>query len=243
MVLNLGCKSAVVLVSLLCAISFGQFPSPGTQLQNFNVQGTVRIEQVDVMSGAKVTFGGENISKTVYTDERGHYETNRSPGYYTMVVFPSINGLQTYWRPLFHVASSARLTLDASLDLDIPCDRVATVSHTITNHVADDACGGWVYFEPPSTDGAPYQLLIVYPHRQPTNRGNIYSCLSILGQKTQVRVAYDLFILRADLVSYDEKSGTLEAKGDVVRTNEKGETQTAESMTFRIENGEATRLP
>lgn len=242
MVLNLGCKSAVVPVSLLCAISFGQFPSPGTQLQDFNVQGTVRIEHVDVMSGAKVTFGGENISKTVYTDERGHYETNLSPGYYTMVVVPSINGLQTYWRPLFHVASSARLTLDASLDLDIPCDRVATVSDKITNHVAA-ACSGWVYFAPPSKDGVPYQLLIVYPHRQPTDRGNIYSCLSIYGQKTQVRVAYDLFTLRADLVSYDEKSGTLEAKGDVARANEKGEMQTAESMTFRIENGEATRLP
>jgi lipopolysaccharide export system protein LptA len=58
-----------------------------------------------------------------------------------------------------------------------------------------------------------------------------------------VFVGYNLFTLRAEHVVYDGKNRTLQAKGKVVVINEKGETQRADSMTFRVENGEATALP
>jgi lipopolysaccharide assembly outer membrane protein LptD (OstA) len=59
---------------------------------------------------------------------------------------------------------------------------------------------------------------------------------------TAVFVAYNLFTLRADHVTYDQKDQTLHANGKVVMINEKGESQRADEMTFRIENGEAIPL-
>jgi hypothetical protein len=56
-------------------------------------------------------------------------------------------------------------------------------------------------------------------------------------------VAYNLFTLQADHIVYDVQRSTLEAMGDVVVENADGTTQRADSMTFKIENGEATLLP
>jgi lipopolysaccharide assembly outer membrane protein LptD (OstA) len=63
------------------------------------------------------------------------------------------------------------------------------------------------------------------------------------GVEIPVFVAYNLFTLRADRVGYDAQGRMLEATGNVVATNADGATEHADSMTFRIENGEAIPNP
>jgi hypothetical protein len=62
------------------------------------------------------------------------------------------------------------------------------------------------------------------------------------GVEIPVFVAYNLFTLRADRVVYDVQSRTLEATGNVVAENADGTIQRADSMKFRVENGEAIPL-
>jgi lipopolysaccharide assembly outer membrane protein LptD (OstA) len=57
-----------------------------------------------------------------------------------------------------------------------------------------------------------------------------------------VFVAYDLFSLQADHVSFNAKQRKIEASGDVVVTNESGETRHADSMAFKVEDGRAIPL-
>jgi lipopolysaccharide assembly outer membrane protein LptD (OstA) len=63
--------------------------------------------------------------------------------------------------------------------------------------------------------------------------------LSSLKHDDPVCVAYNLFSLEADNVTYDAKNKTIKATGDVVVVNESGVTQPADSTTFKIENGHA----
>jgi lipopolysaccharide assembly outer membrane protein LptD (OstA) len=60
--------------------------------------------------------------------------------------------------------------------------------------------------------------------------------------ETQVFVAYNLFSLQADKVTYDPQKRTIEASGNVVAVNESGTTQRAGSMAFKIENGQVALL-
>ena len=57
-----------------------------------------------------------------------------------------------------------------------------------------------------------------------------------------VFVAYNLFSLQADRVTYDEKSRIIEASGNVVVADGLGTTQRADAMSFEIDDGRATRL-
>jgi len=132
-------------------------------------------------------------------------------------------------------------------------------SHVSEQDRIKNACGGQDIFPLPSEDGAPFQLLIRFGTREPTDNGYAYSApvdFSAIPEPsyvyrsgwnpptlgTPVFVACNLFTLRADHVTYDEKNRTLHANGKVVVVNEKGESQRADSMTFRIENGDAIPL-
>jgi len=59
---------------------------------------------------------------------------------------------------------------------------------------------------------------------------------------TPVFVAYNLFSLQADKVSYDVQKRTIEASGNVIAVNESGASQRADSMALKIENGQVTPL-
>ncbi|HYL45514.1 MAG TPA: hypothetical protein VEU52_00670 [Candidatus Limnocylindrales bacterium] len=242
--------SAVLLALLSFPCTFIQSSAPATPLQTFNVHGAVRIEPDYGISGAKVIFKGEGTSKTVLTDTKGFYQADLPVGFYTMFVVPPSEGFKTYQRPLFRVTASTNITWDVSIWPAPSCDPVVPEGsdHGVDVEEATDSCGGWKLFSAPSQDGVPFQLLINYPSRPLTESGTVYTSRSVQDFKTPVFVAYNLFTLQADRVTYDEKTRTLEASGNVVAFNEKGEiastnmVQTAESMTFRIANGEATRL-
>ena len=256
---------ANLVASLFCTTLLGQSATPIIQPQTSHIHGTVRSAIDDsAVAGVKVTFEAEKGSKIVSTDRRGIYEAYLPAGLYTMTVQPLDPGLLIYKRPLFRVASSTNLVFDVSLDRYD--ERTCEIGNPPSgNQISDrdryrNACGGLDVFPRPSEDGAAFQLLIRFGTRKPTDSGYVYSAgvdFSVLPEPSYVYrsghapptlgppvfVAYNLFTLRADHVTYDEKNQTLHANGKVVAANEKGETQRSESMTYRVENGEATPLP
>jgi len=234
----------IMLVTLMaCATLWGQDVDYG--LPVVHVQGTIRTYDRSPVPGAEVTFKGDAITMIVSTNEKGFYKTVLPVGFYSMTVDPLKRGFKEYRRPLFRVASSTSLTLDAFLYVGVSCDLVVAEgsNHTATQDETQDACGGLDFFAAPSGDGDQFQLFIDYPSRQRTDRETVYRSRISQGFKTPVLVAYNLFTLQADEVVYDVQSRILRATGNVVATNADGIARGADSMTFKIENGQATPLP
>jgi hypothetical protein len=239
--------STIIFVALLvCATSFGQSAAPVPELPTFQVRGTIRAFNDSAVRGAGVTFESQKISITVSSDKSGFYEANLPVGLYTMTAKPVERYLQKYRRPLFRVASPTSLTFNITLGPAGPfCDSKKPVLDQPLP--ADDGvriCGGGDSFPVPSQDKVPFDLFIQYETRRPTDRGYTYNTGEHLpGSQSPVFVAYNLFTLQADHIVYDVQRSTLEATGDVVVENADGTTQRADSMTFKMENGEATLLP
>jgi hypothetical protein len=238
--------STTMLVALLpCAVLFGQSASPVTQLQTFHIRGTIRAFNDFPVRGAEVTFESQKISITVSSDSSGFYEANLPVGLYTMTAKPVERSLQRYRRPLFRAASPTSLTFNITLDPSGPfCDiKKPVLGQPLP---ADDGvriCGGGDSFPVPSQDKVPFELFIQYETRRPTDRGFTFNTgANLLGSQRPVFVAYNLFTLQADHVVYNVKNGTLEATGNVLADSSDGTVQHADSMTFKIENGEATPL-
>lgn len=255
----------MVVAMLSCAISFGQSENSGDRLRTFHIHGTVsRADDGSSVPGVRVEFEGEKTDTTVSPDQGGRYEAELPVGLYTMTVQPLSPALVTYKRPLFRVASPTNIVFDVSLDAyekrnceiwNPPPGNEISERDRVKN-----ACGGLDEFPLPSEDGTAFQLLIRFGTRKPTDSGYVYSApvdFSVIPEPSYVYrsgrnpptlgppvfVAYNLSTLRAEHVAYDEKNQKLQANGKVVVTNEKGETRRADSMTFRIENGQITPLP
>jgi len=255
---------SVMVLSLSPGSLFAQSATPVNAAQTFHIHGVIHSTYNDSpVSGIKVQFVSENISTTVSTDRKGVYEADLPLGLYTMTVQFLYPYLQGYERPLFRVASPISLVLNVNLDsyVEMSCELgdPPPGSQISERDRAKSACGGQDSFPLPSEDGAPFQLLIRFGTRKPTDNGYTYSApvdFSVVPEPsyvyrsgrnpptlgTPVFVAYNLFTLRADHVTYDEMNRTLHANGKVVVINEKGESQRADSMSFRIENGEAIPL-
>jgi len=254
---------AMVLAMLSCAPSFGQSADPLDHRQTFHVHGTVsRTDDGSFVPGVRVEFEGEKTNKTVSPDQKGRYEAELPVGLYTMTVQPLSPALLIYKRPLFRVATSTNIVFDVFLDAYEK--RTCEITNPPPgNQISDrdrvkNACGGLDMFPLPSEDGA-FQLLIRFGNRKPTDSGYVYSApvdLSALPEPSYVYrngrnpptlgppvfVAYNLFTLRADHVIYDERNRTLRAKGNVVVAQADGATQRADSMIFKLENGQASLL-
>jgi hypothetical protein len=216
------------------------------QLQTFHISGTIRTPTDSLLPGANVTFNSAGATKTVSTNNAGFYEADLPVGLYTMTAQSvTQRQLQKYQRPLFRVAASTNLTLNITLDLAEPnCDPVMSVSgHALTLDEYRNACGGWDFIPIPSSENIPFQLFIRYGGRRPSEGGYIYSDRKLPdGKETLVFVAYNLFTLRAERVVYDAQHRILNATGNVIAIHEQGTTHRADSMGFRIENGQATLL-
>jgi hypothetical protein len=220
--------------------------TPATQPQTFHVRGTITDPLEAVIRGVKVTFQNEHLTKTVTTNNVGVYEADLPLGDYTMTA--QSPGFRFYRRPLFRVTSTASTVLNATLLVGNPCGDMIIVNSSgkpVTDEqwkAATEHCRGEELIPIPSGDGLPFQLSILYGSRTP-----IGSTYSYIGEKTrqyetQVFVAYNLFSLQADKVTYDPQKRTIEASGNVVAVNESGTTQRAGSMAFKIENGQVALL-
>jgi hypothetical protein len=241
-----GTIDPVMLAALLvCATMFAQSATSVTPHQTFYVHGIITYYKDTAAPGAQVTFESDKVSKTVSTDKNGWYEADLPVGFYTMTVSAMKRGFREYRRPLFRAASSTNLTLDATVAPGMSCDLVVPrgSEHTITAEESQDECGGLDLFAVPSKDGVPFQLSIDYPGRQRIDGGNIYESRNLPELKIPILVTYNLFTLQANRVEYDVRSRTLRATGDVLVEGVDGTTQRGDSMTFKIENGEAISLP
>jgi hypothetical protein len=236
-----------MLVALLCcAVASRQSEVLETQPETFHAHGAIRAYAGSAVPGAEVIFEGRTFSKKVSADDKGFYEIDLPVGLYTLTVQPLGQYLQAFRRPLFRVASPVNLTLNASLERPGPiCDKLIPFPDGARNVDSDVvACGGQDLFSVPSEDKIPFQLLIRYQTRRHSSQGRVYSSDKVPpGLEVPVFVAYNLFTLYAATVVYDVPNRKLRATGNVFVEDANGSTQTVDSMTFKIENGEASPIP
>jgi hypothetical protein len=198
-----------------------------------------------VIPRAKVAFQNMQFDKTVTTNESGVYEADLPFGNYTMTA--QVVGFRPYRRPLFRVTSTGTIAFDVMLPVQPTCDLTVVSSDRGTATPADweaakkHFCLREDSFSVPSNDGLPFQIWIRYAKH--TVSGDRYS---YTGEKTPnddpVVVAYNLFSLRADEVTYNAKSRTIRAIGNVVAVDEAGMTQRVDAMNIKFENGQATSV-
>jgi hypothetical protein len=210
----------------------GQPASSTAQLQTFNVHGTIADQTGGVIQGTKISFQSGLFTKEVVTDKKGTYGVDLPLGVYTMTA--QYRGFNVFHRPPFRVSKPARITFDATLIVTASCD-VVSVDPT------GEACPSEESFGLPSEDHVPFELYVRYGSRGLS--GSIYSFAdrkSPYGNR--VFVAYNLFSLQADRVTYNASSRVLDAQGNVSYVSESGQTQRADSLAFKIEGGQAVRL-
>ncbi len=229
-------SAKIFLVVLSLAVSlFGQSATPVVASRTFHVHGEIRHFANGLAAGADVTFQGKK-KVTVRTDGEGRYRADLPWGFYTMTVDYSGWAVPDYQRPLFRVSSSATIVLNVVIHQPPPCEPTVSVEKpTLTEDDARNVCGGWDRFAVPSNDGTPFEVLIFYPARQPSGGGYVYH-----GRHRgliPVFVAYNLFTLEADQVTYDASTHMLEATGNVVWTDESGIENRAELARFKIDGG------
>jgi hypothetical protein len=217
-----------------------------TRPQTFHVRGTIKDPLAGVIPGVKVTFQSELLTTTVTTNNVGVYEADLPLGDYTMTA-QGPRGFRLYRRPLFRVTSPVVAIVNATLLVGVSCDLVVAngSEEPGTNEqwkAAAENCRHEELIQIPSGDGIPFQLSILYGSRTPV--GSTYS---YIGEKTPqyeapVFVAYNLFSLQADKVTYDVEKRTIEASGKVIAVDELGTSQRADSMVFKIENCQVVTL-
>jgi hypothetical protein len=252
--------TATFVALLLCEALFGQSEAPVARLRTFHIQGLIRTYDDSVVPNGKVTFEGNKFTKIVFADDRGFYKADLALGSYTMTAEylrpdplfvpsgkaqePGLRYLQGYQRPLFRIASPTSLTLNITLEsAEQSCDRGYGVGPSASPPPTDDGeifCGGQDVFPIPSVDNVPFELLVRFLGRQSSERGYIYNPR---GSRVPVFAAYNVFTLRADSVIYDVQNKMLRATGHVIAVGSDGVAQRAESMNFKMENGQATPLP
>jgi hypothetical protein len=215
---------------------FGQSAPPGNQTQTFHVKGTITDPYEAVIQEVRVTFQNGQLSKTVTTDNLGAYEADLPLGDYTMTA--QSRGFRFYRRPLFRVASPINVRFDIILPVGKNINRVVVGTATGPFSYCDEES-----FPAPSQDGVPFQLYIRYGGiRTQTGEARFAYSGDKTGSDDPVFVAYNRFSLRADAVSYDVIERTIKASGNVVAVNELSDTQRADSMTFKIEDGQVVVL-
>jgi hypothetical protein len=195
-----------------------------------------------VVPGTEVAFHGEQVSRTVVSDDKGFYQIDLPVGLYTMTAArPGYSNLQKYSRPLFQIGSQPTFVLNITLyDERYTCDivdRPGANPEQLAN-IEKDACGGEDSFPLPSENGVQFQVYIRYPRRALTDRGYVYKGDQITtNTRAPASVEYNLFTLEAEQVLYDASHQKLEALGHVVVMDESGKSQNANSMIFKLENG------
>lgn len=147
-------------------------------------------------------------------------------------------GLTPYAR-LFGVKSPGTVVLNGALYMaNMTCDIMLGGTPEQQFEETKNECGGEDRFSIPSKDGAPLELYIRYSNREVNEQGYGYGG-DKHPERVPVFVAYNLFALEADGISYDRKNGSITAAGNVVTEDGSGKIQHFDSVVLRIENGKA----
>jgi Carboxypeptidase regulatory-like domain len=228
-----------LVILLLCESLFGQASNSVTRTQTFHVKGTITDPSGAVIPRARVGFQSKQLVGALPTNDAGVYETELPLGDYTLTV--QSPGFRPYRRPLFRVTAPASLTFDVTRTVASTCDLVV-VPPTSKNLAAAEKefCLREDFLPLPSEDGVQYQLYIRYVKHTAVGNKNNYS-----GEKypneDPVFVAYNLFSLQADRVTYDSTSRIIEASGNVLVVNESGAPLRGDYASFKMEGGQAAR--
>ncbi len=231
-------------VLLLCGIVFGQSVPAAPQPQTVRVGGTIKDPSGAAIPRAKVEFRSKQFDRTVTTNDLGVYAADLAIGDYTMTA--QSFGFRPYRRPIFRTMPLSGLTFDITLPVQSTCDiEIVSTSTPVPPEgwatARKELCLREEFFPIPARDGVPFQLYIRYVKRSVVRDTYIYTC-GKMPNEDPVFVAYNLFSLQADEVFYDAKNRTIKADGNVVSIDESGATQRANSMTYKLENGQATPL-
>jgi len=185
-----------------------------------------------------LTFHGPRETKSVTVDEKGFYQLDLPVGFYEMSVETAeirSQKLSPYFRT-FLVKSPGTVIINGELYLAPgTCDIVVGGSAEQQLEQMKDMCGGDDKFPLPISDGTPLILYVRFPYR--TRSGPQYRYRGETSPQTPVFLAYDLFSLEADEVSYDSKNQLIVASGHVVSTDQTGSSKRADSISFKIKNG------
>jgi len=237
-------RSAPIAVLLLYTSLLGQSPASPDRPRTVRVQGLIESTNDSVVPGTEVAFHGEQVSRTVVSDDKGFYHIDLPVGLYTMTAARHGYGsLQKYSRPLFQIGLQPTLVLNITLYPErCCCDIVLRPGVEPTPEqlasTQKDACGGEDSFPIPSENGVQFQVYVRYPRRSLADRGYLYTGDQITTNSyAPARVEYNLFTLEAEQVLYDVEHRKLEASGHVVVVDESGKSQSANSMIFKFENG------
>ncbi len=190
----------------------------------------------------EVTFRGAHATKTVTVDDKGFYQADLPVGLYKMTIETAtiVSQALTPYARLFGVKSPGTVVLNGSLYMaHMTCDIMVGGTPEQQVEETKNACGGEDRFSIPSKDDAPLELYIRYSNREVTEQGYGYGG-DKHPERVPVFVAYNLFTLQADGISYDRKNGSITAVGNVVTEDGSGKIQHFDSVVFRIENGKAT---
>ena len=196
----------------------------------------------------EVTFRGPQMTQTLVVGNKGSYQADLPVGLYKMTVeTPALGTAKlTPYSRLFRVNSAATVLRSYDLsNVNNNCDVVPSGTAEEGPELTKDACGGEDAFPLPGNDGTALELSIRYAFR--TRVGKNYAYRRSGGQmlpnyRTPVFVAYDLFTLEADEVSYDLQKHTIVAKGDVVISGGSGNSKPTASLRFKIKDGQVTPL-
>jgi hypothetical protein len=232
----------LLVIPLVGGAVLGQSSGPTPQPQTFHVKGRIKSSSGYDVDGARISFEGEK-TRVVPSDKRGFYEADLPLGDYAMTVTSPV--FMACHRPLFRVASPMRLTFDfvlhpIGLATDVPLNPTdpavrASVLYDISPY-------GEEFFPVPSGDGVQFQLYIRYSTQTRGTDNNTYAGDSYPPYQNRVFVAYNLFSMWADKVMYNERSRTIEAHDNVCVAEKSGALHCDYSATFKIEDGQVTKL-
>jgi hypothetical protein len=200
-----------------------------------------------VIPGVKVTFQNEQLSKTTTTNIVGVYEADLPLGDYTMTA-QGPPGFRFYSRPLFRLTSLASPILNATLLVGSPCGDMIVVNRSgepVTDEqwkAATERCRREELIPIPSDDSSSLHLSIRYGSRTVLGGTYFYTGEQTRQYETPVFATYNIFSLQADKVTYDVQKRTIKASGNVIAVNERGATQRADSMAFKIDHGQVAPL-
>jgi len=216
----------LVLASFVLCVIWHAHPIPARSQETFHVRGKIEDSHDSPIVGAQVKFEGSKTTRIVSSDSRGFYRAELPVGLYTMTVAKGSSSYgEFYRRPLFRVASPKTVVLNVTRYPPLPsCDPGAIIERRLDGTTRSeirpapdtlrDECGGWDRYPFPSDEGVPFELLVRYSNRVRRDSERIYNG----GFRNPVFVAFNLFTLTADHVSYDMNSRTLLATGNVTIT-------------------------
>jgi hypothetical protein len=241
---NLSAPSIALVLSVLLGLS----SRSQCQQQNVHVQGTAMDFTGAVVPGTEVTFQGKQVTKIVTADGNGSFDADLPAGLYTMSAQnrqPQYRGgFGSYRRPLFRLTPLTSPVVNVVLAPSDTCDIVVVgksggpATDAETKAAEKNLCGGDELISLPSRDGIPFQLQVRY------GRGTVgYVYKSEEGiNHLPVLMEYNLFSLRAERVTYDPQRRTIHAEGSVLVVDSSGISR-AETMTLKLEDGQAVRIP